>query len=141
VILARELVAAPANFVTSITLAETATTIAQDHGLNLEILEREDCEKLGMGAFLGVAQASDLPPKFIHLTYKPDGTPRRKLAIIGKGLTFDSGGLNIKGGAGSGIEMMKPTWEAQGQCWGPRKRSPNSSPMWKSTSLPPLPRT
>ncbi|HEY9728732.1 MAG TPA: leucyl aminopeptidase [Chroococcales cyanobacterium] len=106
VILARELVAAPANVVTPITLAETAAAIASEHGLSLEILEREDCEKLGMGAFLGVAQASELPPKFIHLTYKPEGTPTRKLAIVGKGLTFDSGGLNIKV-AGSGIEMMK----------------------------------
>jgi leucyl aminopeptidase len=106
VILARELVAAPANIVTPITLAETALAIAQEYGLESHILEREDCEKLGMGAFLGVAQASDLPPKFIHLIYRPEGTPRRKLAIIGKGLTFDSGGLNIKG-AGSGIEMMK----------------------------------
>lgn len=106
VILARELVAAPANSVTPVTMAETAQALATEYGLDLEILEREDCEKLGMGAFLGVAQASDLPPKFIHLTYKPQGTPRRKLAIIGKGLTFDSGGLNIKG-AGSGIEMMK----------------------------------
>jgi leucyl aminopeptidase len=88
-------------------LADTATAIAQDHGLQVEILEREACEALGMGAFLGVAQASDLPPKFIHLTYTPSGTPRRKLAIVGKGLTFDSGGLNIKAGAGSMIEMMK----------------------------------
>ncbi|TVP63694.1 MAG: leucyl aminopeptidase [Nodularia sp. (in: Bacteria)] len=104
--LARELVAAPPNEVTAITLAETAQAIATEHGIQVKILEREDCEKLGMGAFLGVAQASDLPPKFIHLTYKPAGTPRRKLAIIGKGLTFDSGGLNIKG-AGSGIETMK----------------------------------
>lgn len=106
VILARELVAAPANVVTPITMAETAETIASDYGLAVEILEREECEKLGMGAFLGVAQASDLPPKFIHLTYKPEGTAKRKLAIVGKGLTFDSGGLNIKG-AGSGIETMK----------------------------------
>lgn len=107
VILARELVNAPANVVTPVTMAETAVEIANQHGLTVEILEKADCEKLGMGAFLGVAQASDLPPKFIHLTYKPEGTPRRKLAIIGKGLTFDSGGLNIKAGAGSGIEMMK----------------------------------
>ena len=105
-ILARELVAAPANSVTPVTMAETAQALAAEYGLELEILEREDCENLGMGAFLGVAQASDLPPKFIHLTYKPEGTHRRKLAIVGKGLTFDSGGLNIKG-AGSGIEMMK----------------------------------
>lgn len=106
VILARELVAAPANYVTPITMAETAQSLAAECGLALEILEQEECEKLGMGAFLGVAKASDLPPKFIHLTYKPAGEPRRKLAIVGKGLTFDSGGLNIKG-AGSGIEMMK----------------------------------
>jgi leucyl aminopeptidase len=106
VFLARQLVAAPANSLTPITMAETAQQIASDHGLQIEILEQEDCEKLGMGAFLGVAKASELPPKFIHLTYKPEGTPKRKLAIVGKGLTFDSGGLNIKG-AGSGIETMK----------------------------------
>ncbi|KST63958.1 leucyl aminopeptidase [Mastigocoleus testarum] len=106
VFLARQLVAAPANDLTPVTMAEIAQEIASTHNLELEILEQKDCEKLGMGAFLGVAKASDLPPKFIHLTYKPQATPRRKLAIIGKGLTFDSGGLNIKG-AGSGIETMK----------------------------------
>ena len=120
VFLARELVAAPANYVTPITLAETAQAIAQDYGLHVEILEKEECEALGMGAFLGVAQASDLPPKFIHLTYKPDGTPRRKLAIIGKGVTFDSGGLNIKG-AGSGIEMMKTDMGGAGATFGTAK--------------------
>ncbi|MEL6940149.1 MAG: M17 family peptidase N-terminal domain-containing protein, partial [Cyanobacteria bacterium J06598_1] len=106
VILARELVAAPPNVVTPETLADTAATIAKDYGLKLEVLERDACEQLGMGAYLGVSQASDLPPKFIHLTYSPAGTAKRKLAIIGKGLTFDSGGLNLKP-SGSGIEMMK----------------------------------
>jgi leucyl aminopeptidase len=106
VILARELVNAPANVVTPMSLAETAAHIAQESGLTLEVLEKEDCEALGMGAFLCVGQASDMPPKFIHLTYKPQGTAQRKLAIIGKGLTFDSGGLNIKP-TGSGIESMK----------------------------------
>lgn len=105
VILARELVSAPANIVTPITMAETAEAIAREYGLDLEILEQAACEKLGMGAFLGVAQASELPPKFIHLTYRP-ASPRKKVAIVGKGLTFDSGGLNIKV-SGSGIEMMK----------------------------------
>ncbi|MBD1821263.1 leucyl aminopeptidase [Cyanobacteria bacterium FACHB-DQ100] len=117
VFLARELVAAPANYVTPVTMAETALAIANEHGLEIQILEKEDCEKLGMGAFLGVAQASDLPPKFIHITYKPQGTPRKKVAIIGKGLTFDSGGLNIKG-AGSGIEMMKTDMGGAGATFG-----------------------
>ncbi len=120
VFLARELVAAPANYVTPVTMAETALAIANEFGLESQILEKEDCEKLGMGAFLGVAQASDLPPKFIHLTYKPQGTARRKLAIIGKGLTFDSGGLNIKG-AGSGIEMMKTDMGGAGATIGAAK--------------------
>ncbi|MGK7935834.1 MAG: leucyl aminopeptidase [Xenococcaceae cyanobacterium] len=108
VILARELVNAPANELTPVTMAETAQEIASEYGLAIEILEKEDCEKFeqGMGAYLGVAQASDLPPKFIHLTYKPEGTPKRKVAIVGKSLTFDSGGLNLKVG-GSGIETMK----------------------------------
>ncbi|MEM1309946.1 MAG: leucyl aminopeptidase [Cyanobacteria bacterium P01_H01_bin.153] len=107
VILARELVAAPPNVATPAMLAETAEAIAHDHGIEVEILDKEACEALGMGAFLGVAQASDLPPKFIHLTYKPADVSSRKLAIVGKGLTFDSGGLNLKAGAGSMIEMMK----------------------------------
>ncbi|HEY9826528.1 MAG TPA: M17 family peptidase N-terminal domain-containing protein, partial [Stenomitos sp.] len=106
VILARELVNAPANVVTPVSLAETARQLAAELGMNVEVLDKEGCEALGMGAFLGVAQASDLPPQFIHLTYKPQGTPTRKLAIIGKGLTFDSGGLNLKP-TGSGIETMK----------------------------------
>ncbi|MEO0768084.1 MAG: leucyl aminopeptidase [Cyanobacteria bacterium J06649_4] len=106
VILARELVSAPPNVVTPEKLANTAADIAKAHGLTLEVLERDACQELGMGAYLGVAQASDLPPKFIHLTYTPEGTPTRKVAMIGKGLTFDSGGLNLKP-SGSGIEMMK----------------------------------
>ncbi len=106
VILARELVAAPANFVTPMSMAQTAAALATEYGLTLKILEQAECAALGMGAFLGVSQASEMPPKFIHLTYTPTGTPRRKLAIVGKGVTFDSGGLNIKG-AGSGIETMK----------------------------------
>jgi leucyl aminopeptidase len=104
--LARELVAAPPNVATPQHLADTAAAIANEHGLELRVLERSDCEALGMGAYLGVAQGSALPPKFIHLTYRPDGTVRRRVALVGKGLTFDSGGYNLKT-AGSQIEMMK----------------------------------
>ncbi|MDJ0649408.1 MAG: leucyl aminopeptidase [Xenococcaceae cyanobacterium MO_188.B19] len=108
VILARELVNAPANEVTPVTMAETAQQLATEYGLEIKILEQADCENFeqGMGAYLGVGQASDIPPKFIHLTYKPQGTAKRKLAIVGKSLTFDCGGLNLKVG-GSGIETMK----------------------------------
>ena len=104
--LARELVAAPPNVVTPAALAESAATIARDFGLQLKVLERADCEALGMGSYLAVAQGSDLPPKFIHLTYSPQGEVKRRLVLVGKGLTFDSGGYNLKT-AGSQIEMMK----------------------------------
>ncbi len=104
--LARELVAAPPNVVDPPALAATAQDLAQSWGLELKILEREDCQRLGMGAYLGVAQASTLPPKFLHLTYHPDTPVKRRLALVGKGLTFDSGGYNLKVGAAQ-IEMMK----------------------------------
>jgi len=104
--LARQLVAAPPNVATPAGLAATAAAIAADHGLELKVLERSDCEALGMGAYLGVAQGSDLPPKFIHLTYRPAQQTRRRVALVGKGVTFDSGGYNLKV-AGSQIEMMK----------------------------------
>ncbi|MFN9621230.1 MAG: leucyl aminopeptidase [Cyanobacteriota bacterium] len=104
--LARRLVASPPNHGTPAALAEEAATIAREHGLTLKVLERDDCEALGMGAYLGVAQGSDLPPKFIHLTYTPAGEVKRRVALVGKGLTFDSGGYNLKG-PGSQIEMMK----------------------------------
>ncbi|NBD15744.1 MAG: leucyl aminopeptidase [Cyanobacteria bacterium] len=120
VILAKELVAAPANSITSVTLANIVEELAAEHGLEVEILEKEECERLGMGAYLGVAQASDIPPKFIHLTYKPEGTPRRKVAIVGKGVTFDSGGLNLKTG-GSGIETMKMDMGGAGATFGAAK--------------------
>ena len=71
------------------------------------MLEKAACEKLGMGLFLGVAEASAEPVKFIHLTYTPKGAVKKTVAIVGKGLTFDSGGYNLKAGAGSLIEMMK----------------------------------
>jgi leucyl aminopeptidase len=104
--LARQLVAAPPNVATPQKLADTAAELARDFGLSFRLLERDECEALGMGAFLGVAQGSALPPKFIHLTYQPPGPVRRRVALVGKGLTFDSGGYNLKV-AGSQIEMMK----------------------------------
>lgn len=106
VIYARELVNSPGNIINPVTLSESVQHLAAECNLELLILEQEDCEALNMGAFLGVAEASDLPPKFIHLIYKPEGTPRKKVAIVGKGLTFDSGGYNIKP-TGPSIAMMK----------------------------------
>lgn len=98
---------APANVVTPITLAEAAADMAKRLGLEAKIMDEKACEELGMGCFLAVSRCSNLGARFIHLTYKPEGEVKRKLGIVGKGLTFDSGGYNLKAGAGSLIEMMK----------------------------------
>mmetsp|Transcript_38753 Transcript_38753/g.109579 ORF Transcript_38753/g.109579 Transcript_38753/m.109579 type:complete len:618 (+) Transcript_38753:3-1856(+) len=110
VMLTRLLVEAPPNVANPTHLAEAAALIASEFPevMSLEVLEKEDCYKLGMGCFLGVAEASETPLKFIHLTYSPaGGDAKRKIAVVGKGLTFDSGGYNLKAGPGSMIEQMK----------------------------------
>ncbi|KAL3643010.1 Leucine aminopeptidase 2, chloroplastic [Castilleja foliolosa] len=110
IIFGKELVNAPANVLTPGVLAEEALAIASEYSdvFTAKILDVEQCTELKMGSYLGVAAASANPPHFIHLCYKPpSGSIKTKLALVGKGLTFDSGGYNIKTGAGCLIELMK----------------------------------
>ncbi len=98
VAVARDLVNTPAKDMHPTTLSEVAQTIAtMSHGLiKVKVLDREQCEKRGMGAYLAVSQGSDEEPKFIHLTYKPEKKTTKSVTVIGKGVTFDSGGLSLK---------------------------------------------
>ncbi|MCM1265127.1 MAG: leucyl aminopeptidase [Candidatus Gastranaerophilales bacterium] len=89
--LSRDLANEPAQYATPSKLAE----IAETFGLETKIYEKEDCEKMGMGAYLAVARGSSQPPKFIHMKYTCQN-PKKRIAIIGKGICFDSGGLDIK---------------------------------------------
>ncbi|KAL2930004.1 Leucine aminopeptidase 2 chloroplastic [Bienertia sinuspersici] len=110
IIFGRELVNAPANVLTPGALAEEASKIASMYSdvMSAKILNVEQCKELKMGSYLAVAAASANPPHFIHLCYKPlSGPVKAKLALVGKGLTFDSGGYNIKTGPGCSIELMK----------------------------------
>ncbi len=108
---ARDLVNEPAAEMTPKKLAEIATRDAKQYGLEIKVLGPKECEKLGMGMFLGVAQGSEEEPRLIHLIYRPRAVggkaaaPRKKIALIGKGVTFDSGGLSLKPSAG--MEDMK----------------------------------
>lgn len=96
---ARDLVNEQSAVATPTYLAQFAKDIAKSSPqITCKIIEREEAEKLGMHAFLGIAQGADTPPKFIHLTYTPKKPSERKLAIVGKGITFDSGGINVKPG-------------------------------------------
>ncbi len=94
--LARDMVNEPANYMTPTQMAEEARKIADKYGLELTVLEREDMQKLGMGALLGVASGSDQPPKFIVLKYRGNNSKDIDIALIGKGITFDSGGISLK---------------------------------------------
>tara|TARA_Y100001968_G_C19454354_1_gene771410 strand:+ start:7540 stop:9018 length:1479 start_codon:yes stop_codon:yes gene_type:complete len=104
--LARELVGAPPNDLTPTELANQALEVAKNYNLEAKILNREECEAKRMGSYLAVSQGSDLDPKFIHLTYTPSSSVEKRIVLIGKGLTFDSGGYNLKVGAAQ-IEKMK----------------------------------
>lgn len=90
----RDLVFDSPNNVTPATLRDTAKGI---EGLTVHVLERKDLEKQGMGAFLSVAKGSEEPPYLIHLCYQPSKKKaKKKVALVGKGITFDSGGLSLK---------------------------------------------
>ncbi len=93
----RDLVNEPGNVITPVKLAEIAQNLANEYGFEIKIYDEKQIEEMGMNAYLAVAKGSANPPRFIHIIYKPK-KPKKKVALIGKGLTFDSGGLNIKPG-------------------------------------------
>ena len=103
---ARELGNLPPNICNPAWIAAQAKQIADEHaGVTLEVLEREDMRKLGMGSLLGVAQGSAHPPKLIVLRWQGKDDTAKPYALVGKGITFDSGGISLKPGAG--MEEMK----------------------------------
>jgi leucyl aminopeptidase len=93
---ARLMALTPANDMTPSHMAERAEALAKEFGLKIDVLDEERMAKLGMGSLLGVSRGSDEPAKMIVLTYEGDPGNSEKLALVGKGLTFDSGGISIK---------------------------------------------
>lgn len=87
-------------------LAEHAKKLAKQGTISVKVYEKQDLEKMGMGALLGVAQGSHQPPVFIHMIYKPKRAAKKTFVFVGKGITFDSGGLNLKSQTAK-IETMK----------------------------------
>jgi leucyl aminopeptidase len=95
VYMARNLVNGPSNQVTPTVLAEKAQQTAKDHGMEIQVLEVRQAEAMGMGAFVAVAKGSQEPGKFIILEYNK-GKGLETIVLVGKGITFDSGGISIK---------------------------------------------
>jgi len=103
----RTLANEPSNVLTPLKLAEAARQMAAEFSLDCEVLEQDRMRQLGMGALLGVAQGSAEPPALIILRYQPATAPASKdhLGLIGKGVTFDTGGISIK--PAEGMEKMR----------------------------------
>ena len=104
--LTRSLVNEPANRLTPLAMADAARAMAAEFGLECEVLDRDAMEKLGMGSLLGVAIGSAEPPVLIVLRYRPANVRgSAHLGLVGKGVTFDTGGISIK--PADGMEKMK----------------------------------
>lgn len=102
--LTRHLGDMPSNICTPSYLADTATSLANEFNLECEILEESDMQELGMGSLLSVSKGSIEPPKLISLSYKGNGDAK-PIVLVGKGVTFDSGGISLKPGVG--MDEMK----------------------------------
>jgi leucyl aminopeptidase len=94
--LMKDLANLPGNYCTPTYLAEQARVLAKQCGLSVEVLERADMEKLGMNTLLAVAQGSREPPKFIVLKYRGAKADAKPIVLVGKGVTFDTGGISLK---------------------------------------------
>ena len=96
VALAKDLGNLPGNVCTPTYLAEAAARLAKQHKLGVDVLERRDMEKLGMNTLLSVARGSRQPPKLIALRYNGGAKKAQPLVLVGKGITFDTGGISLK---------------------------------------------
>jgi len=101
----RDLANEPANALPPAALAEQAKKLAADAGLECEILDDKQVKALGMGGLMGVGVGSAYPPRFVILKYRGDPNSKQTIGLLGKGITFDSGGISIKPAAG--MEAMK----------------------------------
>ena len=97
---ARRLVNEPANVMTPAYLAEEALKLAREHGFDIEVYDEQQIQQMGLTAFWSVAKGSDEPPRFLVMRYMNNPDTKELLALVGKGLTYDSGGYAIKPAAG-----------------------------------------
>ena len=105
VCLARDLVNEPPSTATASYLSEQANAHCRGEGLKVEVWGKRKIEQMKLAGLLAVNQGSREEPRFIHMRYKPKGQPKKKIALIGKGITFDSGGLSLK--PARSMETMK----------------------------------
>ena len=103
--LARDLVNTPGGKLTPVAFARIASKVAKEHGLTVKILGLQEIKRARMGGLLGVNRGSTQQPRFVQLSYRPKKSTRNHIALVGKGITFDAGGLSIK--TAQGMSTMK----------------------------------
>src|ERR1051325_10240965 len=103
----RDMANEPGAYMTPTNMADRAKQVAKEFGVSIDVLDQKQMEKLGMGSLLGVSRGSDETPKLIIMKYQPSRFRRKGdlLALVGKGITFDSGGISLK--PGENMELMK----------------------------------
>jgi leucyl aminopeptidase len=136
VALVRDLVNTPGGDLTPDAFAKRATALAGQHGLEVEVLDRKAIKAERLGGLLGVNRGSAVEPRFVKLTHTPEGRPRGKVALVGKGITFDAGGLSIK--TSQGMEAMKTDMAGAAAVLGAMTLVPTLAPRVAVTAYLPL---
>jgi leucyl aminopeptidase len=134
--LVRDLVNTPGGDLTPSAFADQAADVAADAGLEIDILDRDGIAEAQMGGLLGVARGSEQEPRFVTITHRPAGRPRGRIALVGKGVTFDSGGLSIK--TATGMEWMKGDMAGAATVLGVMSLVPTVAPRLEVTAYLPL---
>jgi leucyl aminopeptidase len=135
-VLVRDLVNTPGGDLTPKAFAAEAEKVAGAAGLGIEILDKAAIKKAKLGGLLGVNRGSAQDPRFVKLTWVPEGRPRGKVALVGKGITFDSGGLSIK--TANGMEWMKADMAGAATVLGAMSLVPTLAPKVEVTAYLPL---
>ncbi len=135
-VLVRDLVNTPGGDLTPKAFASEATKVANTSGLEIEILDKAAIRKAKLGALLGVNRGSAQEPRFVKLTHRPEGRAKGKVALVGKGVTFDAGGLSIKTAAG--MEWMKTDMAGAATVLGVMSLVPTVAPRLEVTAYLPL---
>ena len=135
VCLARDLVNTPGGTLTAPVFAEQAADVARAAGLSVDVMDQGAIEAAGLGGLLGVNRGSALPPALLQISYEPD-RPRGHLALVGKGITFDSGGLSLK--TADGMVDMKSDMSGAAAVLGAMTLLPEVAPRLRATAFLPL---
>ncbi|MDG2428060.1 MAG: leucyl aminopeptidase [Acidimicrobiales bacterium] len=136
VTLARDLVNEPGGSLTPPKFANRVRRMARDRGLTFKVMDEAAIRRARMGGLLGVNRGSTQPPRFVELTYTPEGRSKGTLALVGKGLTFDAGGLSIK--SGQGMMDMKMDMGGAAAVVGAMSVLPSVAPQCKVRAYLPM---